>query len=318
MSKDTKQPIKKVFETHDDIEIVWDKSYVDSISIYPSPFVTELNWHNSYEIKLFYDGEGRTLCGTEMYDVREGDILIISPLVPHASLWTSGTLRYDLIFVSPDMFRSKVMLGGKERRLQQIRFNTVIRNNSRAKELLSRFLEECMNKDDAYEMAAESILGEFFAWLIRTEVRDYIPESEYSYISGNLLHIAPAIRHIVEFYMESLTISELADICHLSQYHFCRVFQKLTGLTPIQFITKHRLEQAYQLLIYSDMSVSSISENVGYSDPGYFARLFKKMYGTTPTQTRLSRGYIIANGEILRDDDKYEQNNPDYSQKILL
>ena len=84
----------------------------------------------------------------------------------------------------------------------------------------------------------------------------------------------------------ALTLSELADHAHLSVPHFSRLFKEQTGFAPIDFFIHLKIQEANRLLLISDMTVREISYELGYEDPYYFSRLFKRIMGMSPTQYR--------------------------------
>ncbi len=81
-------------------------------------------------------------------------------------------------------------------------------------------------------------------------------------------------------------IIDYANYCNVSERHFCRLFKKATGTSPLKYITLIKFDYAKELLFYSDYTISEISEKVGYDDPNYFSRLFKKQFGVTPREFR--------------------------------
>jgi AraC family transcriptional regulator len=82
------------------------------------------------------------------------------------------------------------------------------------------------------------------------------------------------------------TLSELAALCRLSPYHFCRAFRASTGLPPHRWRIMRRLEQARELLRTTSLPVAEIGTAVGYDDPAYFARLFAQESGCSPRRWR--------------------------------
>ncbi|MEA4824525.1 MAG: AraC family transcriptional regulator [Clostridiaceae bacterium] len=276
------------FESHEDIEIVWNKRYQEEdvrfISLYNA---WSLNWHSQFEFKRYYSGKAAIVCGAETYEVGEGDIVVVNPMEMHTQIYISGTLHYDLVFVNPRILTSYIADGedGADV-LSRMRFHTVLRNNPRAFDLLGRFLEEYWNKDDAYEMAAEGILRELFTHLIRTELHDSVSQEDYEFMFGNARRVAPAMRYIIRYYYDPININELAAMCGMTPYHFCRVFHRMIGSSPMQYVMKHRMQQARRCLLSTKMTLDEIAESVGYTDEGYFCRLFKKTYGITPSALR--------------------------------
>jgi AraC-like DNA-binding protein len=70
----------------------------------------------------------------------------------------------------------------------------------------------------------------------------------------------------------------------MSRFQLFRKLKSLTNLTPSNFITIIRLEQAKQLIKESHASMSEIAYDVGFSSPAYFSRCFRDKYGISPTE----------------------------------
>jgi AraC family transcriptional regulator len=88
---------------------------------------------------------------------------------------------------------------------------------------------------------------------------------------------------------ENLTLTELAASVELSPYHFLRAFKASVGASPHSYQIQLRLDRARDLLETTRLSVREIAAQVGYEDPGYLARLFRKHLGTTPASYRRER-----------------------------
>jgi AraC-like DNA-binding protein len=68
----------------------------------------------------------------------------------------------------------------------------------------------------------------------------------------------------------------------LSPGHLTTVVRRKTGRTVLQWISERRLAQARRLLVETDLSAEEVGHRVGYSDPTYFVRSFRRAHGTTP------------------------------------
>ncbi len=92
-----------------------------------------------------------------------------------------------------------------------------------------------------------------------------------------------AKQYIDENYMKELTLDDVSRVVNISSYYFSKVFKEETGENFIDYLTKLRIEAAKKLLKTTNKSMKEISAEVGYSDPNYFSRNFKKYTGKTPT-----------------------------------
>ncbi|MEV6537365.1 NAD(P)-binding domain-containing protein [Streptomyces sp. NPDC051639] len=82
---------------------------------------------------------------------------------------------------------------------------------------------------------------------------------------------------------ETLTLTGIAAEVHLSVYHFVRVFRIATGETPYRFLTRLRIELAQRLLSDTDLTVSQIANECGFSGPGPFSTAFLRHVGMRPS-----------------------------------
>ncbi len=96
--------------------------------------------------------------------------------------------------------------------------------------------------------------------------------------------LAPAFADIRENYMHERSIEEYAAMCHLSKYHFLRLFKQKAGVTPVVYRNEYRLTVAEQLLAHSNLTVEAAAETVGFSSAAYFCRVYKKSRGHTCRQ----------------------------------
>ena len=96
------------------------------------------------------------------------------------------------------------------------------------------------------------------------------------------------IENMHSCYNRKCTVNEFAVLCNLSVYRFIHNFKALTGMAPMEYITAIRIDKAKELLNSSSLNISEISAVVGYDNPLYFSRMFKKIIGTSPTNYRKS------------------------------
>ena len=90
------------------------------------------------------------------------------------------------------------------------------------------------------------------------------------------------IKYLNENYQQDISLQQLADSFHLNASYISFLIKKETGLTYSQYLTNLRISQAKRLLTSSQLTLTEISESVGFHDNFYFIKKFKKITGVTP------------------------------------
>ena len=103
------------------------------------------------------------------------------------------------------------------------------------------------------------------------------------------------------YYTTDLNLDEVADAVGLSKYHLCREFNHLYGISPGKYLANLRLQKSCALLLQSRQhTIAEIASMVGFSNDNYFCKVFRKAFGTTPTQYRLqNQNYDLV--RVLHD-----------------
>lgn len=96
--------------------------------------------------------------------------------------------------------------------------------------------------------------------------------------------IQKARDYIDAHYMEELGLKDVSEAVAISPQYFSKIFKADLGVNFIDYLTKVRMEKAKELLKLDSLSVKEISFEIGYNDPNYFSRLFKKVVGVSPTE----------------------------------
>ena len=112
---------------------------------------------------------------------------------------------------------------------------------------------------------------------------DHINAVNYS------LPVRLACEYIEKNFQENINLNKISNYVSLSKNYFCNIFKKETGITIWDYLIRIRMEEAKRMLLETEQKTYEISERVGYDDPSYFGRLFKKYTGFTPMEFRESR-----------------------------
>lgn len=102
--------------------------------------------------------------------------------------------------------------------------------------------------------------------------------------------IQSAIRAIGRDFRENIPLEEYAQDCGYSKYHFIRLFKEATGQTPVSYRNALRIENACSLIENTPYTLQEISDALGFSDPSYFSKMFKKYMGQSPQQYKKENG----------------------------
>lgn len=96
-----------------------------------------------------------------------------------------------------------------------------------------------------------------------------------------------AVHFIHQNYSEHITLEDVAYEAGFSTYYFGKLFKKTFGVTFTDYLTAYRIARAKELLRDPQLTVKGITYQVGFMDPNYFTRVFKKAEGLTPTEYRI-------------------------------
>lgn len=246
-------------------------------------------WHEILELKVVVSGSVTMMIDTESVTAAEGDIICINPYEVHSNLFVEGDGgTYHLFMLDLDFFSTLGIDSIDLRALlldQQIRFRNLI-NNPRAAAILNKIAEECTAKGPYFRLAVCGLLQELFAVLLREE--QDLDKQTLSFEDRVKFYkaVEPAVVRLRDHYKEHFSGDALAELCNMNRYHFCRVFKRAIGMTPVQYQNECRLRIADILLKNSSSSISEIAGQVGFVDEAYFSRAYKKSRGFPPIEAK--------------------------------
>lgn len=244
--------------------------------------------HQELEIKYFYDGSTAVMIDSDVIITEPGDITIVNPYEVHANVKIDQHKgKYYLLMMDID-FPLETNPSGLDLRHLLIakgqKFNNHIKNDKRLATIILRVFEELEAKNAHYKLVVSSLMNEFFALMLREHINHERSRSDAQCGSADI--IAPALSKIFKDYSKKLTVDELARMCRISKYHFCRIFKKEMGATVIQYITSYRISLAEAMLKSTDKTIDEIASSCGFNDVSYFYRAYKSTTGVSPKQTR--------------------------------
>lgn len=111
------------------------------------------------------------------------------------------------------------------------------------------------------------------------------PENNF-YIGSKKQSLQHVKDYLEQHYQEKITLDNLADKFYINKFYLARIFKEQFGVTINSYLAQIRITHAKQLLRFSDLTVEQIGQTCGIEEPAYFARVFKKVEGTTPGEYR--------------------------------
>lgn len=250
------------------------------------PVVTT-HWHEEAELTLITKGDCLYQIDLVDYEVKEGDLVFIPPLMLHSIAQGKSEEIYSETYVFHINF-----LGGNSTDICSTRYLTPMMNQEYAMPCLITpahpayaSLRKIFNQigslyDEAltgYELALKSLFLQAVFLLLQYSTRT---------TSGDTGTLSDKLKNVLDYielhYAENISVSDLAKLCYFSDYHFMRFFKKHMNMTCVEYINNLRLEKAVELFEQGNTEILNVSLSVGFHNLSYFYRAFKKKYRMTP------------------------------------
>lgn len=139
------------------------------------------------------------------------------------------------------------------------------------------------------ELSQKELFEDICIWIVK--VLDTFMDTVYeSRRIKNSKLLTDAMNYIRENYKENLTLESVAQQVFISPFYLSHLFREELDITFLEYLTRVRIETAKQLLKDQNTTISSIAAEVGYENPGYFSKVFKKNTGLSPNQYRKNTG----------------------------
>ncbi|MCM1161298.1 MAG: AraC family transcriptional regulator [Roseburia sp.] len=253
-----------------------------------------IHWHPEMEIIYVEEGMCQVTLNLETYQLEKGDILFITPGLLH-SIEGNGLISsvyYNIIFdfslllcKETDICNTKYLLPYIEgTALLPPILKPPMKHYSQIQHYLEALILDRKIREPGFELLTKSRLMLLFYYL---EPLKLLASQEYATEnSSKIQQIKQILFYVENNYSNPITIKEAASLCNFSPSYFMKFFKSATGTSFLQYVKHYRLEMAASLLVSTDLSVLSISEEVGFRNHSYFIRAFKEKFGRTPREYR--------------------------------
>lgn len=150
--------------------------------------------------------------------------------------------------------------------------------------------ENLFDRTKSIEEAKEKVI-ELYKKRIEYETGRDLPSKNKS------KEVADSVKKYIDAHYSDceLTMADISKELGVNQTYLRRMFKSETGLTLTEYITKIRLETAVKIMNETGASLAEIAENVGFSDSSYFSKVFKKVYGVSPSHIKQSGSTFVDN-----------------------
>lgn len=247
------------------------------------------HWHDDVELLLPKKGH---LCysvnGTKVH-IQEGSAIFVNSRQMHFGFSEDGT---DCEYVCVT-FRPQSLLGNEELMhrfvlpiLSAPQFPYILLERSvhgALLELIAQMDELYQEQKEGFELLAVSAVIRLWHGLYGL-MQQQIQKAPAS--DANIWTVRQMLDYIRTHYPEKVTLDAIANSGGVCRTRCCQIFKKYLGMTPNDYLNSFRLEKSMELLKSTKLSVTEIASACGYSSSSYFAEMFAREKGCTPTQYR--------------------------------
>lgn len=247
------------------------------------------HWHTPVEIILPLQNGYQIVCGTTVYDLDEGDILIITPGTIHRIYAPESGLRIifqvDSTFIHLFKELDSTLPFLAPAKLITPQSSPEIYSTLHG--LILEIRDEWLQHKPFEDISIFSKIANFFVLIGREIIAstprfDSVPGKQKEYIE-KFLNICD---YITTHCTENLTLDEIASQAGFSKFHFSRLFKEFTNTTFYTFLNQKRISYAENLLIDPSLSITEIAYLSGFNSSSSFGRTFKSVKTYTPSDFR--------------------------------
>lgn len=249
----------------------------------------ENHFHSAYEIYYLMSGERYYFIKDRSYHIKKGDLVLINSNEVHKTYNATSPDHQRLLISFEEEYIGRLDPAGKDiltflfcKNSPIISLN--IDEQIIVEDILGKISKEVENRKIGYEISIHSQLMELLVTCARYIESNKVPiEVQLSPVHEKVFEI---VRYINDNYAEPLTLPHISSHFYISPYYLSRVFKETTGFTFIEYLNSIRVKQAQRLLRETKLSVTEISERVGFGSITQFGRKFKSITKKSPLNYR--------------------------------
>lgn len=250
---------------------------------------THYHCHDDFvELSFITSGSTDYLIDDKKYTLKKGQVLISNPGVYHKELFDINTncreLHIGLSNISQFNSNMKDYI--------DIGDTNILTLNKYKDEILKccdEIVEEQKNSNLAYPFMLKAIVMKLLI-LLHREIEVDTSETTNHDFTFKYREKKALVENITSYlsknYVNDISLETLSKNMYLSSVYISKIFKDIMGDSPINYLIRIRLSKAKELLEQSNLPIKTVAKMVGYSDPYYFSKLYKKYYGISPTKAK--------------------------------
>lgn len=245
---------------------------------YRPNFKLALHTHeNDWQIQLVYEGNGTVVINDKTYTAAAGDLFYVSRGSSHRfTAGPNGMKTLEVKFIAEDP--EDPLIKGVSPYLH-------VHDNSLF-DLFSRIVSEGTQKATGYKVMCESLVEQVVVVLARLSSCERSLGS-LPYPTERNSETSPVIEAVNEYVFSHLNVSfsmeDLAKGCGYNQDYIYRTIKKQFGISAIAYINQIRFEQAKTMMEHTNLPLSEIAWNLGFSSIQYFSKFFRHYADMAPS-----------------------------------
>lgn len=255
------------------------------------------HYHSFYEFYYLVSGDRKFFLNGKTYQVKSGDIMLIPKREIHRTTFFGEGSEHERIAMcfGEEVIRSlKESIGQEnfEACFRKRHLTIPVEQREYLESLFEKMLEEYSRKDEFSQLLCQRYCEEVILFIIRCQKdrqaqAGQVPEeAEVEHLSAEDMEMEKAAQYINQHFMEPLTLPIMAEKSCMSDSYFSRRFKQVTGFGFKEYLNMVRIRHACELLVATDLSITSISEACGYMDSNYFGDAFRKWKHISPREYR--------------------------------
>ncbi len=260
------------------------------------PFPIKLHWHYFMEIIYIQEGSAEIRTNGKSYILGEGDMILFHPKAVHGIYAADGNpLRYAVMkfdinrlsITSSYTPKLRSIFRSAEKRGMEVMLPAEFTKKACIGQLFTDCISEAEQRCYGSDIMIRTHIYELLIRILRHwQTNGFAVDSEV-FAEDTRYDIYNITEFIDETLIDSIPVNEIAQRCGMSYSYFAKKFLAVYGCSCKEYIERLRLYRVEELLLYTDLDLSYISQETGYSDCSHMIKSFKRNKGITPKQFRL-------------------------------